>query len=741
MVDIEKYRALFVEESRDHVDTLSQKLLELERAGDTPEAGSAALEEAFRAAHSLKGMGASMGFEPFTQLSHHLENLIDRARSGATLPRAQFDLLLAAADALGEMVLQAEAGRDQDMNADALLAQLRTTHDATTSDAQATAPASAGPSLVVELVPDAPAKAARALIIYKRLAKAPGFAQTWPEKSALMATDLDVTPLRITFEPGTALDDLAEIARALPAVARVSIESAQSTALPTEVADAPGGARLRVDFQPELQALQVRAFMVYRALSASTGFVSSTPDEAALRGGKLPERALVCTFDHTADLDALTALAQRQIGVADVTRLALEPEAPRAAPTAAPLRRTVKVRTDVLDGVIDTVGELLLARARLRALAARASVPGLDDVVDEIDRLSRELHERAVATRMMPIGTITHQLPRVVRDLSHQLERPVTFDMHGTDIELDRAILDELLGPLIHLVRNAVDHGHDGADVRMRLGKPPEMHLALSVRRDRDHVLLTLEDDGAGMDPAALLKRALSRGIIDADRAAELTHAHILQLICQPGFSTAPTVTETSGRGVGMDVVKAVVERLGGSLSIASQKGRGSTFTLRLPLSVAIVQVLVVEAGDERGQHPFALPIGRVERSVQLDAGTAREAGGRQYLDLEGHLVPLFELGALLGFSPQAARAGDIAIIVAAGQTGKLALRVGAVRGQEEILVKPLGRPLSSVRYLSGGAMLSDGRAAFILEPSGLVEGMRLPERPSSAASTPAARA
>lgn len=480
---------------------------------------------------------------------------------------------------------------------------------------------------------------------------------------------------------------------------------------------------VKVQLAADASAPQVRAFVVVKTLSALPGFVDATPSGEALRQKELPEfgrsRLLEVRFAAGANVDDAVARARGCQGVADVRverpeHREKEPEAAKAVAVAGDVDRTIRVRTALLDDLIDSVGEVLLARSRLRALSARLDQPELSDLVDEVERLTRELHGRVVAARMTPLSLLAERLPRVVRDLARQQGKSVDFSMVGMDIELDRAILDELQAPLVHMVRNAVDHGHEGDEARVARGAAATMKLVLRAARDRDRVLLTLVDDGRGMNPAALKEKALSKGLIDKARADALNDEQALELVCLPGFSTAEQVSQTSGRGVGMDVVKSSLEKLGGTLRLASSPGQGTTITLQLPLTVAIIQVLVVDIGRDAA---VVLPVARVEAALSVEDDVVSVAAGRTFLRVGADLVPLLDLSSLLGL-PAIATAGTA--ILVRGPEGLVALRVEKIAAQEEVVAKPLHAPLSAVPWLAGAAILADGRAAFILEPTRL---------------------
>lgn len=661
-IDRGKYRRMFIEEAREGLRALGNHLVELEKLEVAPAdpvkaaahavtksaAAHEAMDAAFRVAHSLKGMGAAMGYTSFAELAHRLEDLADIARQGRSIGGEGYDLLLEGSDRLEEMVERVASGHE----------------------------------------------------------------------------DLDAGEL-----PGRVQALVARL-RAQEASTTVPTESVAAPPAPPAVRPAGQGPMLtvRVRIAADASLPQVRAFVVHKALSAMAGWRDTEPPPDALRTRELPERTLILRFDpDAADVGAIERTARAAQGVADVV-ITREEAAPAPAEEHAPAPaertepdRTVRVRTALLDEFIDSVGELLLARSRMRSLASRVDLPELFDLVDEVDRLTRDLHARVVAARMTPLSFMTERFPRVVRDLARQARKSIDFSMSGVDIELDRAILDELSAPFLHMLRNAVDHAHEGDEARRGSGKPVAMKLVMRASRDRDNVLLELEDDGGGLDPARLKRRAVERGLITQSAADALSDSQAAELICLPGFSTAEQVTQTSGRGVGMDVVKATLERLGGVLRIDSALGRGTRIGLELPLTVAIIQVLVVEAGAPGGteRDAYAIPIHRVEQAVDVDAAVISTARGRPWAKIGAELVPLYDLARELGYPPAPPRGGTVLLV---GRGADLtALRVDAIVGQEEVVAKPLGPPLSEMPYLAGATLLADGRAAFILDPLRLV--------------------
>jgi two-component system chemotaxis sensor kinase CheA len=386
--------------------------------------------------------------------------------------------------------------------------------------------------------------------------------------------------------------------------------------------------------------------------------------------------------------------------------------APPAAPAEAP--RTVRVRTEILDYFLDTVGELILATARLRevgkALPA-AHRPPLDEGVDRLHAIVKDLHDKVMTVRMTPLSVVTERLPRVARDVARRVGKQVEVDVQGAEIEIDRAILEELGDPLVHVLRNAVDHGIEPGEQRLLAGKAATGRIAVHARRERDRVILEISDDGRGMDPARLRAAAVARGVLSAEAAAALGDRDALQLACLPGISTAETVTDVSGRGVGLDAVKKTVETLAGTLEIDSARGAGTRFTFRLPLTVAVQPVLLVRVGEE----VLGIPVGKVHGAAQVDLARLDRSRGEPVLPHAGQLVPVHELSRLLGF-PERPGQHERAVVVAEGGDGRIGLAVDALLGQQEAVLKPLGPPLEAVPGLSAVTVLGNGRPVFILD-------------------------
>jgi two-component system chemotaxis sensor kinase CheA len=466
----------------------------------------------------------------------------------------------------------------------------------------------------------------------------------------------------------------------------------------------------------------VRAFLVVKKLGALGAVARASPSVDELRAGRIPGRKLAVLLETGETLQAVErALAQisdlagvllREVGEERAAPAERPPAAAREADREA--SRTVRVRTELLDGFLDAVGELLLATARIREVGKNLSPDTrapLDEGVDRLHAIVKDLHDKVMTVRMTPLAGLTDRLPRAARDVARKVGKQVELEVKGAEIEIDRAILEELADPLLHVIRNSVDHGVEPPHLRLLAGKPATGRVTVSARRERDRVILEIADDGKGMDPAKLRESAVARGAIRPEQAAALGDREALLLACLPGVSTAETVTDVSGRGVGLDAVKRSVEAVGGTLELDSAPGAGSRITFRLPLTVAVQPVLLVRVGEE----VLGLPIAKVHGAAQVEMSRLDRSRGAPVLSYDGELVPVHDLTQLLGFPREGAR-DERSVVVAEGGEGRVGLAVDALLGQHEAVLKPLGAPLDAVPGLSAVTVLGNGRPVFILD-------------------------
>jgi len=463
--------------------------------------------------------------------------------------------------------------------------------------------------------------------------------------------------------------------------------------------------RVSIELAADAVAPAARALLLLREIATFGSLLESRPSEEELCAGSVVRR-LEIRLQSAEPAERIEGVLGTMVDVEkvdiDAGRPRQEPRPPRREPTG----RTVRVRTELLDRFINLTGELITNRFMLQEAFREERWSDARDALGQLRRLVGDLHHDVLQVRMMPLESITGRLPRLVRDLCRKSGKRVELSVNGAEIELDRAILEELADPLVHMLRNAIDHGI-------------EEHGEVSVRarREKDMVLLEVADDGRGIDPVAIRRKAVEKGLLSLAQANSLRDRDVQQLICHPGFSTAPTVTETSGRGVGMDVVKAAVEGLGGTLEIDSEPGRGTRFLLKLPLSVAIIQVLLVECAGQT----LGIPVTRVLRTLEVTRSEIFVTGRQRLIDFEEERIPLLSLPKMLRLPARPAR-GAVPLVVTEGRRRKVGLVVDRLVGQREAFVKSLSFPLDRFGGLSGATVLGDGSVIFIVDPQALLE-------------------
>lgn len=396
--------------------------------------------------------------------------------------------------------------------------------------------------------------------------------------------------------------------------------------------------------------------------------------------------------------------------------------APAARHAAPPAEATVRVDTARLDLLVNHAGELVLARNRLLSLAARHGSEALAAAAGELDRITDELQGAVMGMRMQPVGRLFQRFPRIVRDLARQLGKEVELVLEGEGTDLDRSLVEALADPLIHLLRNALDHGVEAPDVRERAGKPRKGRVVLSASQRGERIVITVTDDGRGMDPEILKRKAVEKGVIDAAQAARLSEAECYELIFRPGFSTAATVSDISGRGVGMDVVKTRITELGGTLAVHSRLGHGSELELAVPLTLAVLRVLMVRVGGRL----LALPLGNVEEVFELAAEQDCLLDGRLVARHRGRALPLVDLVDWAGVAAGTVR--HVAVLHIGHQ--RLGCLVHEVLGREDVIVKPLGHLFAGVPGVAGATVTGDGRLALVMDLAGLADGATQPPIP-----------
>ena len=658
---------VFLTEASELLDRLESTLLDL---GDRPQ-DRALIDTAFRALHTIKGSGAMFGFAQVATFTHDFETAFDLVRQGeVSVSRALIDVSLSAKDYI-RLLIENPDGTDAVIGAAILDELQRLVRPGTGADA-----------------PQVPVPAEAPL---------PGAAADRPDWHLGLAFDPDI--LRNGTNPLALLDELRDLgARSV---------TARTDAVPDLAALDP--ARLHLGWDVVMPGSVTR-----EAIEDVFLFVS---DEMTLT--MLPVEA-TGSVEAAGSLETAGSAASAPAPVqpaADEPMPAASPAAPSEAeartPPAAARRTddqavtTVRVQAERLDALMDRVGELVIAQARLNQIAALRSDPAVKAVAEEIERLAAALRDTTMGIRMVPIGSLFGRFRRLVHDLSRDLGKPVAFVTEGEDTELDKTVIERLADPLVHLIRNAIDHGIEAPERRAAGGKAPTGRILLKAEHAGAQVLITVRDDGAGLDTARIRAKAEENGLLSP--GTPLSDHEVHQFLFAPGFSTAREVSALSGRGVGMDVVKKTIESLRGSIDLATQQGAGSAFTLRLPLTLAIIEGLLIRVGDGH----YVIPLSAVEECVELPAAD-REARGRSLLNIRGELVPYLRLRELFGCDVPSEPHQMVIITALAGE------RVGFVAdqivGSHQTVIKSLSKLHADVTMFSGATILGDGSAALILD-------------------------
>jgi two-component system chemotaxis sensor kinase CheA len=605
------------------------------------------VDEIFRIAHSLKGMSATMGFAGMAALTHEMEDVFEllRQRKGG-LPRAAIDVLLECLDALSAAVDSIDESGEEQIEPKPLIERLKG-------------------------------------LIRERDAEEP------------------------------------------------KVEAAAAGELPADLAEMADGRRvvqISATLSEDVQIPSVRAYMVLSALAelGETLACTPTPDEVETFAGTaidvwmVSERAdseLAAVVGSVSDVDHVEVFEAVSDAAVETGEEVVE-DAPKAAAAATAKPKaaghgkgssTVRVDAERLDQLMHFMGELVLHRTQVEALAADAEVPGLSQAMQNLTRTSHALQAMVMQVRMIPVEAVFLRFPRLVRDLSTKFGKHVELELVGKDTELDRTVADALGDPLVHLIRNSLDHGLEGPQERVAAGKPATGTLSLSARHAGGNVVIEVRDDGRGIDPAKVAEKAAERGIIPSDAVETTDTAKAIELLFHPGFSTAEVTSDISGRGVGMDAVRTTIRELGGDVTFQSELGVGTTAQIRLPLTLAIMNALLVEIEN----RPFAVPIDRIERTVKLADHPVRSVAGAKMLVLDDGVLPIVDGGAALGASSGEEHGHGV---IVHGADRRFVLATGHLIGQRELVTRPLPSHVSEGAPLTGGAVLASGEIALIVD-------------------------
>jgi two-component system chemotaxis sensor kinase CheA len=660
----------FRQEAKELLELLEQVLLDLEHRPDDTDL----IDSAFRALHTIKGSGAMFGFDAVAAFTHHVETAFDRVRKGSVPPSGELiAVTLAAKDHLRLLIEQPNAA--DPANGASILRDLQQVVDRPAGAAAAPPPGPVTWRIRFRLAKDAMAMGTNPLLLLDELrglgaATVTACTEDVPPLEAILPTECHLAwdVVLTTEKPRAAIDDVFVFV----------IDDMELDIAAVDTAD---------------EATRIGEILIDR------GDVTRDAVDAALSSREPLGAILVNAGDLTQE-KVTAALAEQQHVRAET----------RVTKTAD----SIRVPAERLDLLMDRVGELVIAQSRLTQVAAASNDSQVKSIAEEIERLALELRDTTMGVRTVPIGSLFGRFRRLVHDLSRELGKEIELITIGEETELDKTVIERLNDPLIHLIRNAVDHGLEAPEGRAAAGKPARGRITLAARHAGAEVLISITDDGRGLDRDRIQARAEDQGLMTP--GAKLSDNELFQVIFQPGFSTAKEVTSLSGRGVGMDVVKRTIEALRGKIEIASTPGKGAELTLRLPLTLAIIDGLLVRVGKGR----YVLPLSAVEECVELSTEEDARSRGRSFLNIRDDLVPFLRLRELFNASTPADRFQKV-VIVSSGES-RVGLVVDQVIGNHQTVIKSLSKLHADVETFSGATILGDGAVALILDVAHLVD-------------------
>lgn len=680
-MDMSQYLGAFLDETDDNVQRLDDLLLALEKNMTDMDV----INEIFRAAHTLKGMAGTMGFTNMMGLTHAMEDRLDAARKGTRpLTEADMNRLFQGLDTLQEMADAIRGGgNDAHIDVSEMVHDLRN---------ESPSPAAATPAH------SAPAESSGGNMVSSQDSE-------WAKKAN--AEGSNAFNVHVTLSQSC----LLKAARAYMVVNRLEEMGEIFRAEP------PTDALEKEEFEFD--------FNVYVATPAPAEEVKTAiekigdvekADVTEVKAGESSSPVSVQSAPAQAPVQAAAPTPTPAPAAAPAPAPAPAAQAPAKAPakkdSAKKGSQTVRVDIGRLDKLMNLVGELVISRARIERLVQEARLRQFDDTLSQLGRISGDIQELVTKLRMVPVSFTFDRFPRLIRDLCKTLNKNVELVLEGEDTELDRTVIDEIGDPMVHLIRNSMDHGIEHPDERKALGKPEKGTLKIAAYQEGSGVVIEVSDDGAGIDPEKVKQKAIERGVISEDRAAIMSDEEAQQLVLLPGFSMAKQITDLSGRGVGMDAVKTKVEALGGQFDLASKKNEGTHVYIRLPLTLAIVLSLLIKVGKET----YAISLENVEETIMVRRDDIKTVHGEPTTLLRGEVLSLNILGDILGSEGVEHDRNEYPVVVVKIGKNKIGFIVSELIGQQEIVIKSLGRFLSKIDGITGGTILGDGNVALILD-------------------------
>lgn len=704
-MDVSQYLEIFIDETKEHLQNLNEQLLILEREPDNQDT----INEIFRAAHSLKGMAGTMGYKRMQKLTHDMENVFSEIRSGKmTVQGNLVDVLFRGLDALENYleVIQGSGDEGTEDNNDII-------KDLNDILAQASGQAPQKTEEKTETKGTGTTQSKKNVSVFADM-KVADFEQHAIEKAK--EEGQNIYGIRVVVAEGCilkaaraflvfkALEELGDVIKSIPDVQDIEDEKFEFDfvvlIITKENAETIKNAILSVS---EIDDAIIEAFNL--DLTVEQNIEKSEAEAANIEA----EETAAATATATATAPTATPASKQK---------------PAAKQTGKPVvNRSVRVDIEKLDVLMNLVSELIIAKNGLVSLnadgnasAARGNA-SFNEQIEYLERVTTNLHESVMKVRMMPIESVVNKFPRMIRDLTKKLDKKMELFMTGEDTELDRTVIDEIGDPLMHLLRNSADHGLESNEERVKMGKPEVGSIFLDAYQDGNNVVIEVRDDGRGIDLDKVKNKALEKGTITEEQAETMSENDILGLLFRPSFSTAEKITDVSGRGVGLDVVKSKIEGLGGEIECKTVLGEGSTFTIRLPLTLAIITALMVELGDEK----YAIPLGSIQSIEDVPCEDIKYVQTREVINLRNNVIPLIRLDSILDVEPRETQPESLTVVIVTKGEKQAGLVVDSLIGQQEIVIKSIGKYINNNKIISGATILGDGEVALIIDANTLV--------------------
>ena len=705
-MDVSQYLEIFLDETKEHLQNLSDQLMNLEQDPENMDT----INEIFRAAHTLKGMAGTMGYKRMQNLTHDMENVFSEVRNNTLkADENMIDLLFQCLDALEEYTENIQNTADEGTNDNEHL--IKALNEFLDSREGAAAPAKAAEK-VKEASKEEPAVESNDASKEKWRSIAFSDTETMVLAEAkkqgknvfgltVYVQETCILKAARAFLVYKALEELGETVISVPSAQDIEDEKFDFDFSIIFITDAD---------LDKVKATVMNVSEIEGCYIAPVELSEKKSQEEQAGREKTDETAVAQTGAKAASSQTAAVAASSQTAA----------KAEKKAVGKPIVNRTVRVDIEKLDVLMNLVSELIIAKNSLVSAAQTEGITtnsSVNEPIEYLESVTTNLHESVMKVRMVPIESVVQKFPKMIRDLSKKLDKKMQLFMSGEETELDRTVVDEIGDPLMHLLRNSADHGLESAEVRKERGKPEVGSIFLDAYQDGNNVVIEVRDDGNGIDVEAVKAKAVEKGKISQEQADAMSDKDVIDLLFQPSFSTAEKVTDVSGRGVGLDVVKSKIESLSGDVEVKTKLGEGSTFIIRLPLTLAIIQALMVEVGGEK----YAISLGSIQTIEDIAPNEIKFVQNEEVINLRGDVIPLIRLNKVL--DNESAKGPDDNLIVAIVKKGdKLAgLVVDELMGQQEIVIKSLGKYINKSKVISGATILGDGEIALIIDANALL--------------------